>query len=49
MQYLKSRFTVTGETSKKALENYQKGYAQIDWSENGKKTKEKKQDIEQTR
>jgi hypothetical protein len=35
MQYLKSRFTVTGEGSKKALENYEKGYVQIDWSDKG--------------
>ena len=36
VQYLKSRFTVTGEMSKTALDNYRKGYEQIDWSSNGK-------------
>jgi hypothetical protein len=44
MQYLKSRFTVTGEMSKTAQDNYRKGYAQIDWSSNGKSSKEKKED-----
>jgi hypothetical protein len=44
MQYLKSRFTVTGEMSKTALDNYRKGYEQIDWSSNGKSSKEKKED-----
>ena len=44
MQYLKSRFTVTGEMSKTAQDNYRKGYEQIDWSSNGKSSKEKKED-----
>ena len=39
MQYLKSRFTVMGEASKTAQENYQKGYEKIDWSERGKYNK----------
>ncbi|MGD0266673.1 MAG: hypothetical protein ABSD47_17215 [Candidatus Methylomirabilota bacterium] len=43
MQYLKSRFTVTGEASKTAQENYQKGYAKIDWSEKGKDNKKKEE------
>jgi hypothetical protein len=44
MQYLKSRFTVTGEASKTAEDNYRKGHAQIDWSEACKDTKEKKEE-----
>ena len=42
MQYLKSRFTVTGEASKAAQDNYQKGYAEIDWSEKSENTKKRK-------
>ena len=42
MQYLKNRFTVTGEASKTAQDNYQKGYLQIDWSEKSKDTKKRK-------
>lgn len=43
MQYLKSRFTVMGEASKTAQENYQKGYEKIDWSERGKTNKTKEE------
>ena len=43
MQYLKSRFIVTGEASKTAQENYQKGYTKIDWSEKGKDNKKKEE------
>lgn len=43
MQYLKSRFTVTGEASKTAQENYQKGYAKIDWSEKGEDNRKKEE------
>ena len=43
MQYLKSRFTVTGEASKTAQGNYQKGYAKIDWSNKDKDNKKKEQ------
>jgi hypothetical protein len=43
MQYLKSRFTVTGEASKTAQEKYQKGYAKIDWSNKGKGNKQQEE------